>query len=294
MEGDDVAYLEAAATVDDRAHSQEGTAAFRDALRRDDDADGVRVLEAGAGTCGMLRRLLADDALPTGEWVATDTDERVLDAGRDLLRAAAAEAGYRVETEGSADVFRRGESRLRVRFVADDARAVAAGYDADGVVGRSFADLLAPEDVHSLLRAAAPDGWYHLPLTFDGETRFSPSHPADDAVLDAFHATMRNRGRAATLVAERFADAGTPPTVDARSDWVVERVGDADGPDDGYPVDEETFLRTILDTVVASVRDSGRVPEATLREWANTREQQLAQGRLGYVAVNRDLFGRVP
>lgn len=291
MEGDDVAYLEAAATVDDRAHAQEATAAFRDALGRDDDADGVRVLEAGAGTCGMLRRLLDDDSLPTGEWVATDTDEHVLDAGRDLLQAAATDVGYRVETEGSADVFHRGEDRLRVRFVADDARAVAAGYDADGVVGRSFADLLAPEDVHSLLRAAAPDGWYHLPLTFDGETRFSPDHPADDAVVDAFHATMRNRGRAATLVAERFSDAGTPPTVDARSDWVVE-ASDAAG--DGYPADEETFLRTILDTVVASVRDSGQVPEATLREWADTRDRQLEDGTLGYVAVNRDLFGRVP
>ncbi|GAA0213913.1 class I SAM-dependent methyltransferase [Halobaculum roseum] len=311
MEGDDVAYLEAARTVDDRAHSDAASAAFRAALRGrgrgdggdggdggddgedDGDEEGVRVLEAGAGTCGLLRRLLSDGALPTGEWVAVDTDGRVLSAGRDRLRAEAREAGYGVETEGSELRLDRpdGDATLRVRLAVGDAREVAAdrGGDFDGVVARSFADLLAPDDVLALLRAAAPDGWYHLPLTFDGETRFSPSHPADDAVIEAFHGTMRNRGRAATLLSERFREAGSPPAVDARADWVVE--GDGTG---GYPADEATFLRVVLDTVVASVEESGAVPDRTLADWRETREAQLARGELRYVAENRDLFGRVP
>ncbi|QZP36495.1 class I SAM-dependent methyltransferase [Halobaculum magnesiiphilum] len=314
MEGDDVAYLEAARTVDDRAHSDAATAAFRAALRGadrdaggggsdgangddaggdDDDSDGVRVLEAGAGTCGLLRRLLADGALPTGEWVAVDTDGRVLTAGRDRLRAEATEAGYGVEPEGSTILLDApdGDATLRVRFERGDVREVAADHDGDfdGVVARSFADLLAPAEVLALLRAAAPDGWYHLPLTFDGETRFSPSHPVDDAVVEAFHGTMRNRGRAATLLSERFREAGSPPAVDARADWVVQ--GDGTG---GYPADEATFLRVVLDTVVASVEELGAVPDGTLADWRETREAQLARGELRYVAGNRDLFGRVP
>ncbi|MXR42930.1 hypothetical protein GRX01_16470 [Halobaculum sp. WSA2] len=317
MEGDDVAYLEAARTVDDRAHSDAATDAFRTALERptlgrparerptpgadegSGSADGVRVFEAGAGTCGMLRRLLDDGALPAGEWVAVDADERVLSAGRDRLHEAARVAGYGVETEGSELLLELpDDATLRVRFAVGDAREVAddRGGDFDGVVARSFADLLAPDDVLDLLGTAAPDGWYHLPLTFDGETRFAPEHPTDHAVIDAFHGTMRNRGRAATLLAERFREAGTPPTVDARADWVIEGTSDGAETHGGaaYPADEGTFLRIVLDTVVASVRESGAVSAATLSAWAGTRTAQLERGELGYVAVNRDLFGRVP
>ncbi|WP_348613562.1 class I SAM-dependent methyltransferase [Halobaculum rarum] len=308
MKGDDVAYLEAARTVDARAHSEAATDAFRAALgrptlRADEEpgsVDGIRVFEAGAGTCGMLRRLLADRVLPAGEWVAVDTDERVLSAGRERLHEEAREAGYGVEPEGPKLLLDQpdGDATLRVRFAVDDAREVAddLGGDFDGVVARSFADLLAPEEVLALLRTAAPNGWYHLPLTFDGETRFAPEHPADDAVIDAFHGTMRNRGRAATLLAERFREAGTPPAVDARADWVVGGAADGAGERGGtaYPGDEATFLRIVLDTVVASVRESGTVPAATLSAWTETRTAQLERGALGYVAVNRDLFGRVP
>ena len=308
MEGDDVAYLEAARTVDERAHSDAATDAFRAALERpplrtdreSNPIDGVRILEAGAGTCGMLRRLLADGALPAGEWVAVDTDDRVLSAGRERLHEEAREAGCGVETEGSGLLFDLPEddATLRVHLTVGDAREVADNRsgDFDGVVARSFADLLAPDDVLDLLRAAAPGGWYQLPLTFDGETRFTPDHSADDAVIDAFHGTMRNRGRAATLLAGRFREAGTPPTVDASADWVIE--GTADGPgaraDAGYSADEATFLRIVLDTVVASVRESRAVPVATLSAWREARNAQLKRGELGYVAVNRDLFGRVP
>jgi len=308
MEGDDVAYLEAARTVDDRAHSAAATDAFRAAwerpgLRTDEgsgSADGVRVFEAGAGTCGMLRRLLDDDALPAGEWLAVDTDERVLSAGRDRLREAAVDADYGVEIEMSGMLLDPpdGNGTLHVRFVVGDAREVAddRGGNFDGVVARSFADLLPPDDVLDLLRTAAPSGWYHLPLTFDGETRFAPEHPADDAVIDAFHGTMRDRGRAATLLAGRFREAGTAPTVDARADWVIEGTADGEGEraDAAYSADEATFLRIVLDTVVASVRESGAVPAATLSAWAETRTEQLSRGELGYVAVNRDLFGAVP
>ncbi|QZY00794.1 class I SAM-dependent methyltransferase [Halobaculum rubrum] len=308
MEGDDVTYLEAARTVDGRAHSDAATDAFRAALERpapgadegQGSADGVRVFEAGAGTCGMVRRLLADGALPAGEWLAVDADERVLSAGRDRLHEAAREAGYGVETEGSGLLLDLPDfdATLRVHFAVGDAREVAddrAG-DFDGVVARSFADLLAPDDVLALLRTAAPDGWYHLPLTFDGETRFAPEHPADDAVIDAFHGTMRNRGRAATLLAGRFREVGTPPAVDARADWVIEGTSDGAGTHGGaaYPADEGTFLRIVLETVVASVRESEAVSAATLSAWTETRTAQLERGALGYVAVNRDLFGPVP
>lgn len=306
MEGDDVAYLEAARTVDERAHSDAATRAFRAALGVgggvDAEGDPVCVLEAGAGTCGLLRRLLAGGALPAGEWVAVDTDERVLSAGRDLLEREARAAGYGVDADDAAVLLGHldRETTLRVRFETRDARDVASEEAFDGVVGRSFADLLAPEDVLALARTAAPDGWYHLPLTFDGETRFSPSHPADGAVVDAFHGSMRNRGRAATRVAEASREAGTPPAVDARSDWVVrgrdgdDAVGTVGDRDRGYPADEATFLRTVLDTVVASVRESGAVADATLSAWETERKRQLARGELGYVARNRDLFGRVP
>lgn len=313
MEGDDVAYLEAARTVDERAHSDAADGAFRTALRaggpggEDEgsvDSGGVRVLEAGAGTCGVLRRLVADGALPAGEWVAADADARVLAAGRDRLLAEARAAGHAVADEEATDdvtgadavddalSVRLGDPdggrTLRVRFAVGDVRRVADGERFDGVVGRSFADLLAPDDVLALTRTAAPDGWYHLPLTFDGRTAFSPPHPADDPVVDAYHGTMRNRGRAATLLAERFADAGRPPAVDARSDWVVEP---GDG---GYEADEATFLRTVLDTVVAAVRESGAVAEPTLAEWEAERNERLRRGELGFVARNRDLFGRTP
>ena len=289
MRGDPVAYLEAKRSVDDRALDRDTLRRVRGVLENESGDDPpTTVLEAGAGTGALLRRALAWD-LPPLEWVAVDTDADVLDAAASLVADRAARLGYAVDASGDARELRLdGPAPVTVRLRRADVRDVAAERRVDGLVGQSFADLVSVASTVSLVDAVADGGWFYLPLTFDGETSFRPSHGADDAVVAAYHDSMRGPHRpgpaAGRAVVAGLREAGYDPTV-ARSDW---RVAPVEG---AYPADEERFLRVLVDTVADE--GAGRVPAATLAAWESRRRAQLDAGALRFRARNVDIFGGV-
>jgi len=174
-----------------------------------------------------------------------------------------------------------------VAFVDDAAR------EWDLLVGMAFLDIVALDQLPTLLSALAPEGYWYFPITFDGGTRFGPAHPADDAVERAYHRHMDQKpggdSRAGHHALDRLR-ALEGVTVDgvAGSDWAVYPR------DDAYPADEAYFLRYILATVEGAVGelDANAPDDQTLAAWLATRRQQVADAELSYLTHQLDLLGR--
>ena len=287
----DVRYLDAKATVDDRAFSRR----VRDRLLAALPA-APTVFDAACGTGVALDRLR--------EWGVEPAAYHGVDTAGELV-----------------DVARDRHSGQSVGFTTDDAIAaaerVAAGdgpiTEPDLVVAGCFLDLVpVDEALDAFTAAAAPGGLVYAPFSFDGTTEFTPSHRADDLVTEIFHAQIdadagrdSGAGRAAVDYCRR-AD-GTLRAVDS-SDWIVRPTADGE-----YPDDERYFLGTILgyvaDALFTDGGDTHTAPEnwaptartaaaldtsdravADLRDWLQTRRRQLADGELVYLAHQLDVL----
>ncbi|MGY1739522.1 MULTISPECIES: hypothetical protein [unclassified Blastococcus] len=283
-------YLAAKRTVDDRALNR----AVLDDLRRLVPPGGCRVLELGAGLGTMVARLHEWGLVTAGEYTLLDVDRRLL---RDSRAWLCEWAGTRhLPAEPRPDGLRLGD--LRVRLVeAELGSYLEAGYGepADLLIAHAFLDLVdVPAVLPGLLRLLVPGGAYWFTVTFDGESVFQPDHPADDAVLGAYHRSMDDRVRYGRSAGEsrtgrhlfgHLRAAGVPPLAAGSSDWVVWA-----GPDGSYPDDEAYFLEAILQTVQDALDGPGAPPG--LAGWLADRRRQLATGELVYLAHQLDVAGR--
>lgn len=291
-------YLRAKRTVDDRAIDRRlvGTLRERLAQRADAREGPLRVLEVGAGIGTMPARLLEWDVLPPGDirYVALDVDADNVEFVEPYLRSwaadrpASASAGDTLEIECSG-------RRVELEAVAAEAVAyaerAAGGFDA--IVGAALLDVLGADELDTLLCALAPGGLCYFPITFDGGTRFRPSHPADPEIERYYHEHMDAKpggsSRAGGDVLERLRAIDDARILGAAgSDWVVRPV------DGGYPADEAYFLRCILDTVEAAVGEvAGDAFRADLVEWLDRRRDQLEAAELLYLTHQLDVLGQV-
>lgn len=282
------AYLRAKRTVDDRAIDRRVFERLRRELR---GRERLRVLDVGAGLGAMCHRLVEWEALPPRvEYTLVDREASTLVAAREELPGWARERGFDVADDGERLVCTRDEEHLSVEFVAGDALAVAPAGECDLLVGQAFLDLVEPDALPDLLTALDPGGLWYFPITYDGGTHFSPPHPDDDAVERAYHDHMDARPKAGRR-AGRSVYHALPDSADllaaAGSDWVVyPREG-------GYPAEEATFLRWVLDAVEGALREDDALAPAALDDWVETRREQVAAGDLVYVAHQLDLLGRV-
>jgi ubiquinone/menaquinone biosynthesis C-methylase UbiE len=259
-------YLEAKRTVDDRAIDRR----VRDRML-DELPDAPRIVEAGAGTGVTVPRLL-DWGVTAGEYRGIDRDGDVIALARERRAAECGgeptEAGFRVDD-------------LTVRFEQGDALTLGSDEPPDLVVAQALMDLVPVDDaLDAFARALGPDGMVYAPITFDGETVFQPDHPADDAVVAAYHdAIDAEPGRDACAgrhLLNRCRERDGDLLAVGASDWVVYPP---------YPADERYFLATILDFVADAVG-------AEADDWIDTRRRQLDAGRLSYVAHGYDVLYR--
>jgi len=292
-------YLEAKRTVDDRALHGPTFGALRDRLR---DREAVRLLDVGAGTGAMLRRLLDRGALPASvDYTAVDVDAGALAAGADALRERATSRGHDVaELDGEDGDApgervaglrltgeRRGERSVTARFRAAEAvpfvRATDRTYDL--VVAAAFLDLVAVRPTLDALLSAVPDGLAYFPITFDGLTDF---RPVDDPgfqrdLIAAYHATMEAPDRSGPTAGRELLGAAADADGDllsaGGSDWIVHPRGGS------YPADEAYFLHHVVDTVERAV-DSP--PADRVAAWADRRHEAIAAGELIYLAHGID------
>lgn len=288
-------YLRAKRTVDDRALDRRVVEQFQEQVAaRAADTDGpLRILEVGAGIGTMLARLVEWDLLPAGDirYTAVDLDDRNVAAIPAFVREWAAGSGATVTADPLA--VETGGRRIAVDPVEADAVTYAA--DADGydlLIGAALLDIIDRERLPTLLGALAPGGLYYFPITFDGATRFRPSHPADRAVESHYHAHMDAKSggdsRAGGDVLERLQRAeGVTLSAAAGSDWVVRPV------DGGYPADEAYFLRHILDSIERAVGAVAGDDFGALDSWLARRREQVDAAELMYCTHQLDFLGRV-
>jgi len=288
-------YLRAKHTVDDRALDRRLVDTLREQLaNRTAETDGpLRVLEVGAGIGTMLTRFVEWDVLPAGDvrYTAVDIEsENVAAIPNYLDEWAADREGTVIEDEL---VIVTGDRRIEGETVTADAvdyASDAVGYDL--LVGAALLDIVDRDALPTLLGALAAGGHYYFPVTFDGATRFRPSHPADRAVESRYHEHMDRKpggdSRAGGDVLTRLQriDGATLSAV-AGSDWVVRPI------DGAYPADEAYFLRYILDTVEDAVKEVADDDFDAVEDWLARRREQVATAELLYCTHQLDFLGRI-
>jgi SAM-dependent methyltransferase len=151
----------------------------------------VSVVDLGCGAGSNLRGLFA--ALPDAQsWTLVDYDPKLLAAARQRLAAWAewSEAGQ----DGALHLVKDGK-RLAVAF--READLSGGGYaqviaGADLVTAAALFDLVSVPSIEKLAEAVTAAGQAFMTvLTYDGHTRWTPAHAADDAIRAAFNADQR-------------------------------------------------------------------------------------------------------
>jgi SAM-dependent methyltransferase len=277
---DEVRYLRAKRSVDDRALNRGVLEAFEDAVRR--LAQPVRVLELGAGIGTMVPRLMDRGQVTAARYTLVDRDRRSLGAAAEQLGSL---SGTGVELDFvESDVFPWLEACAEPPF--------------DVVIASAFLDLV---DVRALLplvwRRLRPGAPFWFSINFDGETIFVPELAADSDVLARYHRTMDDRvrdgrrageSRTGRHLLESIPASGARIAAAGGSDWVV-------WPDDGrYPGDEAYFLHHIVHTIDEALAGAASLDPAALASWIAARHAQIDRAELSYVAHQLDIAGHAP
>lgn len=224
----------------------------------------VSVVDLGCGAGSNLRGTFA--ALPAvQDWRLVDYDPALLAAARSRLAAWADEA----RPEGDRLLLRKDGKSLSVAFHEADLNrdlATALPEGADLVTAAALFDLVSPAWIDGFVAVLAARGLpLYTVLTYDGTERWDPPHPADAAMLAAFHAhqgTDKGFGPAAgpkatQAMAGAFAAAGYD-VARAPSPWEL-------GP---------AFAELACELVTGfagAVRETGHVPEADIAAWLAAR-----------------------
>ncbi len=290
-------YLLAKRTVDDRSLN----AGVLTWLRNQIGTGARHFVEIGGGVGTMVARLYGLGIAVRGEYLLIDADARMLAEARRHLAGWAAAHG--VTARETTDGVVLGElSVTLVEAEIGEYSERVAGRHADVLIGCAVLDVIdAPRLLPGMLRMLKPGGLYWFPITYDGEMAFLPDHPADLALIAAYHADMDRRVRHGRPAGERFAgrhllehlrSVGAPVCAAGSADWIV-----LPGPDGRYPEGEAEFVAAILDTMESALMPGGSavgVDRDVLARYLSVRREQLARGELVYLAHNLDVAGRAP
>ncbi|CEM35485.1 unnamed protein product [Vitrella brassicaformis CCMP3155] len=212
---DPLAYLSAKKAIDCHAFNEDTWEAFVARFREKEPRDcGVRVLDVGAGTLGMLVRVLGlweghqwkgrGDALV---YVAVDTSRAVMQANRE---SATELMGFEEVDESFGfhpreRVYRkadRGGGTIYLVLVEGDLLDTADGqHGFDVVLGCSFADLMDQDVLINHLTRIARGALLYMPITYAGRTIFDPPFfgggalPTDRQVVSLYHEHLRREGQ---------------------------------------------------------------------------------------------------
>ncbi len=228
------------------------------------DRDAVSVVDL---CCGLGSNLLSmAGLLPKRQhWQLVDHDRALLAAARERLAAWADAA----EGAGADLNLRKGDREIGVSFVAADLSQgvdAALGASPDLVTAAALFDLCSAAWIERFAAAVAASGaTFYTALTYDGREIWEPAHPADGAVLAAFHAHQGgDKGfgpsagpRATQVLAQAFGARGYRIET-ADSAW---RLGQGD----------EALLAELADGAAAAVRETGRVADETVASWLTAR-----------------------
>lgn len=231
----------------------------------------LRIVDLGSGT-GSNLRALAPLLAPEQHWTLVDHDPVLLEEAA-LALARWAEAA---ETTGDALVLHKGNKRIRVDFRLHDLAgavedAVVPGCDL--LTASALYDLTSALWMGRLARAVAGVGAaFYAVLTYDGRDSFSPAHPLDGAMVEAFARHMqRDKGfgvatgpMAADVLAGSLRQVGY--TVErGDSPWVL-------------VAEDATLTRALCTGMAAAVGETNTFAPAALADWLRFRMDEAVAG----------------
>jgi hypothetical protein len=235
----------------------------------------VTVVDLGCGAGSNLRAVAP--ALPVRQsWRLVDHDPALLAAARETIASWSDSA----ETRGPDLIVSKGDRVLTVSFVQAD---LATGLDAalgpgpDLVTAAALFDLVSVPWLEALVAAvAARRSVFYTALTYDGTEHWLPSHPADAAVLAAFHHHQRgDKGfgpaagpQATGILMNAFSHAGYSVRGE-ESPW---HLGTADA----------ALIRQLSDGIASAVSETKSLPDAVVSEWRQAR-LDAAACRIGHL-----------
>lgn len=234
----------------------------------------MRVLDMGCGSGSNLRGL-APHLGEVQRWTLADWDERLLAHARAALRQWADEA--QDEAPDGALMLRKAGKSIRVDFLKVDlAGDVESALDRapDLVVAAAFFDLVSRDWIARFAQAMARR---RLPLytvlTYDGREAWAPAHPADAAMLAAFHAHQgsdKGFGPAAgPAAAHALAQAFEAQGYEVRRALSPWRISAADG----------GLLDELAKGAAQAVRETGRLAVEQTDAWLAARTDASLSAR---------------
>lgn len=238
----------------------------------------VSVVDLGCGT-GSNLRATAPLLGPDQHWTLVDHDPALLEAAVARLTQWADGA----DSSSGALVLRKGPKRISVALRRADLASnldAALGPAADLVTAAALFDLVSAAFIARFAAAlAARKSAFYTVLTYDGDQRWTPPHPADDAMRKAFHAHQgRDKGFGAAagpaapqLLGESFA-AGHYTVSQGASAWRL-------GPEDAV------LIGDLARGFAAAVEETGAVDAATLTGWRQLERTGAVVGHADTLAL---------
>jgi SAM-dependent methyltransferase len=221
----------------------------------------LRIVDLGCGTGSNIRATYA--ALGREQhWTLVDYDARLLAAARETL----ANWADSVTPDGERLVLKKSGKTLVVGFrqanLVTDLDA-ALGRDADLITASALFDLCSAEFITRFAKAvAARRSVFYTVLTYNGIQKWTPAHNADQAMADAFHAhQMTDKGfglsagpGAPKALADAFKSCGYT-VKEGDSPWLLGR-------------SDKTLVDALAPGFASAVRETGKVPAATIDAWS--------------------------
>jgi hypothetical protein len=269
------AWLDLREPVDHRARN----GALAHALARHfDGGRPLRIVDLGSGT-GSNLRATAPLLGPEQHWTLVDLDEALLAAA--VARLTTWADGC--EERAGALLLFKAQKRIHVAFrradLAGDLDA-ALGPAADLVTAAALFDLVSAAFITRFAAAlAARKSAFYTVLTYDGDQRWTPPHPADAAMAAAFHSHQsRDKGfgsaagpAAPQLLSEAFA-AAHYSVREADSAW---RLGARDA----------GLIAALALGFATAAAETGAIDAATLASWRGVARTGAVVGHADTLAL---------
>jgi SAM-dependent methyltransferase len=290
-------YLEVKKIVDDRTLNRQVISGLKGMLQE----GRLRVVELGAGIGTMVARCLEWGLLNEADYTVIDIDPQNIDYARWYLLDWAEGNGIEAfELGADTIVLREGSRDLSVKLVRSDVTdpmVLKGTGEYDLLIAHLFLDLVdVRENLNSFLKLLKPGGIFYLSHIYDGLTTFFPEMDSDKTMLEFYNRSMDERdndisayprSRTGREVLQLLLDMKDIEIIEAgSSDWIV-------FPRKGvYPKDEREFLLYMVDMIDGALRNVGAIDPDDLKEWIQTRKEQIENGELTFISHQLDVVGK--